>query len=143
MDGAEFHPGQYLTFRLGRQEFAIDARRVKGIVPLHDLETGDCGEARSTWFLGYAKLCGAPHPVKDLAAWLGLPRRASGRSSCIVIVDQGALVGFPVDRVCDVILARACDFSHGKIRIGRPRRLLYADQLFVGEHEPEAAKVTL
>ncbi len=131
-----------MTFRLGGQEFAIEAKRVKGIVPPHDLENAEAGAAQGLWFLGRATVRDTPFPVMDLAGWLGLERRAGGRNSCIVVIDQGSLVGFPVDRVCDVILARAGDFSHGRIRIGRPRRVLDADQLFSAAREPEAEKVT-
>lgn len=136
VDGAEFHPGEYLTFRLAGREFAIDARRVKGIVPLHEIESAEPGAAAPRWLLGHASVHGAPFRVMDLAEWLGLPRRAGGRNPYIIVIQQADLVGFPVDRVCDVILARAKDYSHGRIRIGRPRRVLCADSLFSPPPDP-------
>ena len=145
MDAQEFHPGEYLTFRLAGQEFAIDATRVKGIVPLHDMEPVEPGGAGPRWLMGSARVHGRRVQVLDLAGWLGLARRAQGRNPYILAVDSSCLedagvLGFPVDRVCDVVLARARDYSHGKLRIGRPRRVLDAGRLFCGAGcQPAAA----
>jgi chemotaxis signal transduction protein len=123
-----------LTFRLAGQEFAIDATRVKGIVPLHDMETMEPFAGGPRWLMGRAAVHGRPVQVLDLARWLGLVRGAQGRNPYILAVDvPGGFLGFPVDRVCDVVLARARDYSHGKLRIGRPRRVLNADRLFSAE----------
>jgi len=133
VDSSEFHPGKYLTFRLGGQEFAVDATRVKGIVPLHDMEAAESSTDGPPWLMGRAAVRGQPFEVMDLARSLGLARRAQGRNPYIIVVDgleAGGIRGFPVDRVCDVVLARARDYSHGKLRIGRPRRVLDADCLF-------------
>ena len=130
-----------MTFRLAGQEFAIDAKRVKGIVPLHDMETVERDAADAQWLMGSARVHGRLVQVLDLARWLGLARRAQGRNSYVLAVDRGSdILGFPVDRVCDMVVARARDYSHGKLRIGRPRRVLDADQLFsANEAELESA----
>ena len=136
MDAPEFRPGEYLTFRLAGQEFAIDATRVKGIVPLHDLEMGEPLEGGPRWLLGRAAVHGRSVPVLDLARWLSLAGAARGPNPYILAVESacpdahGGIVGFPVDRVCGVVLARARHYSNGKLRIGRARRVLDADRLF-------------
>jgi len=142
VDSSEFHPGEYLTFRLAGQEFALDATRVKGIVPLHDMEATEPQPDGPQWLMGRAAVRGQPFEVLDLAGSLGLARKAQGRNPYIIVVDgseAGGIRGFPVDRVCDVVLARARDYSHGKLRIGRPRRVLDADHLF---SEPVLADAT-
>jgi len=143
VDAADFRSGEYLTFRLARQEFAIDATRVKGIVPMHVMEFVEPEDGAPSLCLGRATVQGQAFEVLDLARWLGLARGAQGRNAYIVAVERaveravetaveshGRIVGFPVDRVGEVVLARAHDFSSGKIRIGRPRRVLDADRLF-------------
>ena len=122
-----------MTFRLAGQEFALDATRVKGIVPLHDMEAAESGADSPQWLMGRAAVRGQPFEVMDLARSLGLARQAQGRNPYIIVVGRSeseGLRGFPVDRVCDVVLARTRDYSHGKLRIGRPRRVLDADCLF-------------
>lgn len=135
MDSAEFHSGEYLTFRLAGQEFAIDAARVKGIVPMHHMETVEPQEGDPQGLMGHAAVLGRPFPVLDLARWLGLRRRLQGRNPYIIVIDstrveKSGILGFPVDRVCDVMTARERDYSHGKLRVGRARRILDADRLF-------------
>ena len=129
MESEDFHPGEYLTFRLSGQEFAIDATRVRGIVPLFAVEPV---EPSIPGLLGQSSVRGRTCPVRDLAKWLKLMRPVQGRDPYVLAVETArGLIGFPVDRVCDVVLARARDFSHGRIRIGRPRRVLDPDGLFV------------
>jgi chemotaxis signal transduction protein len=135
VDAADFRSGKYLTFRLAGREFAIDATRVKGIVPMHVMEFVEPEDGASSLCLGRATLQGQAFEVLDLARWLGLARGAQGRNAYILAVEtavesHGRIVGFPVDRVGEVVVARAHDFSSGKIRIGRPRRVLDADRLF-------------
>jgi chemotaxis signal transduction protein len=141
----EFHPGKYLTFRLAGQEFAVAAARVKGIVPLHDMEPVEPDSNAPEGLLGRAAVRGQPFEVMDLARSLGLARRVQGRNPYIIVVEgleSRGIRGFPVDRVCDVILARTRDYSHGKLRIGRPRRVLDADRLFSAEPQRALAETT-
>jgi chemotaxis signal transduction protein len=119
-----------LAFRLGGQEFAIDSKRVKGIIPMHDMEAAEPGASDPPWLLGEASLRGTSFAVYDLGRWLKLARRVKGRNPCIVVVRGASLVGFPVDGVSGLLLARAHDFRSRKLRIGRPRRILDADSLF-------------
>ena len=148
MDLVEFHSGEYLTFHLAGQEFAIDATRVKGIVPMHEMELEEAASAPRAgvrqWLIGRANVHGRPFEVMDLARCLGLPRPARGRNPYIVVVesisaDECGIFGFPVDRVCDVVLARARDYSNGKLRIGRSRRVLDADRIFQNALDPAPA----
>ena len=125
MDAPEFRSGEYLTFRLGGQEFAIDAKHVKGIVPMHDMEAADDDGS----LLGHAKLQGYEFAVINLAGHLKLRPGERGRSPCIVVIDGVSVIGFPVDGVSGIVMARAHDYRHGKLRIGRPRRILDADAL--------------
>lgn len=119
----EFRSGQYLALRLGRQEFAIDAGSVKGILPTHSLSAPEPGGQGH--FAGTATLRGVRFPVVDLRRMLNLPAGGYGRNPSIVVVDTGSeTVGFLADSVADIMHVRAHEFRSGKIRIGRPRTIL-------------------
>lgn len=117
-----FRSGQYLTFRIGNHELAIDAECVRGILPSHELVGAD---SAGLWRAGSATLHGHTFPVVDLRAKFGYRYGIQGRNPSIVVVDTGSgLAGFLADRVSEVIYVRAHEFRGGKIRIGRPREIL-------------------
>ena len=124
---------RYLTFRVARQDFAIDAERVRGILPFKDLVA--VPRARPS-LAGIASLGGRPLAVFDLCVKLGLPNVSKGRQPRIVVIEvvfgegRRHLAGFVADRVSDVVAYRDRDFSHGSLRgTGRPRRLLDPDKI--------------
>lgn len=126
--------GQYLTFRVARVDFAVEASRVRGILPTHDLEmvapspslTRFFGE----WTCGFVKLRGSEVPVIDLRARLNLPPASYGKRPSIIVLELQSsfgprLAGFVADRVSQVMYAHARDLFHGKLRSGdRWRRIL-------------------
>jgi chemotaxis signal transduction protein len=135
--------GRYLTFRIARQDFAMEIRTVRGILPSHDMESVQepwpalisyFGE----WICGFATLRGRNLPVIDLRSKLHLPHASQGRNRCIVAIevktpDGPLLAGFLADRVTDVVQARECDFSRGKLRVsGRLRQLIEPGMLLPG-----------
>jgi chemotaxis signal transduction protein len=127
----------YLTFRVARQDFAIDAGRVRGILPLDDLVA--VPRTRPS-FAGIASLDGQPLPVFNLHVKLRLPHASQGSQRRIIVIAIGSgegrrLAGFIADRVSDVVIYRERELSHGALRgNGRPRRLLDPDQV-VSEDE--------
>ena len=123
----------YLTFRVARQDFAIDAGRVRGILPSHDLVK--VPRTRQA-FAGIASLGGRPLAVFDLRVKLGLPQVSQGSQPRIIVIEvvlgegRRHLAGFIADRVSDVVVYRDRDLTHGALRgNGRPRRLLDADRI--------------
>lgn len=122
-----FRSGEYLTFRVGQQEFAIEAGPVKAIIPAHDLLSAEHPDP--AWLAGECRLRGEAFPVIDLRLRLKLRHGISGRTPCIVVLTNGKLIGFLADSVSDIIHARAHDFRNGKIRIGRPRQIVPMSQL--------------
>jgi purine-binding chemotaxis protein CheW len=128
----EFRSGQYLTLRVGGQDFAIEAGCVRGILPTHELVSAEQGgvPGGNGWRAGSATLRGQALPVVDLRAKLGLRLGVQGRNPSIVVVEaRGSLVGFLADGVCEVIYARAHEYRAGKIRVGRPREILDPNSL--------------
>jgi chemotaxis signal transduction protein len=133
---AAYRPGRYLAFRIAGQEFAIDAGRVRGILPIHEMaaieEASACSPACAE---GVASLGGWDFQVIDLRSRLRLSRPARGRDRMIVVVEHAApqgwqLVGFVADRVSGLIKARENDYRRGKLHTpGRPRRLLDPDAI--------------
>jgi chemotaxis signal transduction protein len=127
-----FRPGKYVTFRVARQDFAMDAARIRAILPLHELVTLATAHP---WLRGFAALGAHEFPVVDLERKFHLPRASRGRQPCIVAVAIEAaggqrLAGFVADRVSAVVNLRERDFRHGVVHAkGRPRRLLDPDQI--------------
>ncbi len=144
-----FRPGRYLTFRMAQREFAMEADRVRGILPLRDLSELTLPAARSwtaglpvpleEWARGIASVHGREFLVIDLGGKMHLPRPVHGRDPVILVAEvntaQGPqLLGFIADRVCDVIVARERDYRQGKLRNGgRPRVVLDPDTILAGE----------
>jgi len=91
---------QYLTFLLGREEYAADVLSVKEII-----EYGDVTQVPGTpaHVRGVINLRGSVVPVVDLAVKLGREESPLSRRSCIVIVETG-LQG---DRVVTGVVADA------------------------------------
>ena len=123
----------YLTFRVARQDLALAADRVRGILPPSELVPWPGVRPD---LLGVATLKGRTVAVIDLGRKLGLPPDARpGPKPKIVIVevtggaqaslDHPFLAGFMADRVCDVVVYRSRDLHKGMLRgEGRPRKLI-------------------
>lgn len=121
-------PGQYLTFRMARQDFAMAASCIRGILPARDMErvsdpAPNLARFFGEWLCGFASVNGRDFPVIDLPAKLGLPHSTRGRNPCIVAVeiptpDGPRLAGFLADRVSDVVDARERDLQRGKLHTG-------------------------
>lgn len=130
--------GQYITFRIARQDFAMDTTRLRGLLPAYDLITLD---PPSGWILGIASVRGIDFPVIDVRGKLGIAHGSQGRQPCIIVVEVASetgpqMVGFIADRVSDVITIRKHEIREGVIRThGRPRRIFDPDVL-AGEMLP-------
>jgi purine-binding chemotaxis protein CheW len=124
---------QYITFRVARQDFAMESARVRGLLPLHEVIPVESPQA---WISGVAFIRGRDFPVIDLRRKLGLAHGTHGRQPCVVVVDVDGthLLGFVADRVSEVLTPRQRDFQPGMIRVnGRMRRLLDPDQILTEE----------
>ncbi len=96
---------QYLSFRLGQETFGLGILAVREII-----EYGGVTDVpmMPPCVRGVINLRGAVVPVLDLAARFGRAGGAIGRSSCIVIVENGAapeqqVLGLLVDAVNAVL----------------------------------------
>ncbi len=127
-----YKAGKYLTFRVARQDFAMLAECVRGILPMHELAPL---ETAHEWICGFAAVGGRDFPVVDLRAKLGIAHGSHGREPFIVVVEAGTrLVGFVADRVSEVIAVRQRDFRRGMVRTqGRPRRVLEPEGIMKAE----------
>lgn len=109
--GAE--PGQYLTFLLGGETYALGILAIKEIIEYHDLTTVPMMPA---FVRGVINLRGAVVPVMDLAARFARPSSPTTRRTCIVIVEIDGVdgrqdVGVIVDAVNEVIEIPASDIE--------------------------------
>jgi purine-binding chemotaxis protein CheW len=98
-------PREFLTFRLGAQEYGIDAQKVREIRGCRELEgIEDAPEC----YAGAMDLGGAKVPVTDLRVLFELNRAADSIFTVAIILDlEGRALGLMVDSVSDVLrLAR-------------------------------------
>jgi len=127
-----YKAGKYLTFRIARQDFAMNAEHVRGILPVHEMVAL---ETPHDWICGFAAVGGRDFPVLDLRAKLDIARGSQGREPFVVVVETGGrLAGFIADRISEVLDLRTRDFRNGAVRgRGRRRRVLDPDQIMKAE----------
>ncbi len=97
--------GQYLTFFVAGEEYAIGILRVKEIL---EYQTVTRVPTTPAWIRGVINLRGSVVPVVDLAVKLGLPESAITRRTCVVIVElvldgEPAIMGVVADVVSQVV----------------------------------------
>jgi len=126
-----YKAGRYLTFRVARQDFAMNIAFVRSILPVHQMKAIEADK----WVCGFAAVSGREFPVVDLRAKLGIAPGSHGREPFIIVVDTGEkLAGFIADRVSGILDLRARDFRNGVPRThGRARRVLEPAQVMTAE----------
>jgi purine-binding chemotaxis protein CheW len=97
--------GQYLTFRVADEEYAIGILQVKEII---QYETVTRVPTTPPWIRGVINLRGSVVPVVDLAAKLGLAETVVTSLTCIVIVEvafsgERTVMGVMADSVSQVV----------------------------------------
>ncbi len=104
--------GQFLTFFVGGEEYAVNILKVKEII-----EYGTVTAVPNTapWIRGVTNLRGNVVPVIDLAVKFGLPASEASKFSCIVITEvscegEKITMGVIADAVSQVL-----DFSGDEI----------------------------
>lgn len=113
--------GKYLTFRLAREEFAIQVLRVREIMKLQDITAVP---QTPMYMRGVINLRGKIVPVIDLRAKFGFPDVEATAATCIIVVQlhtgrEMLLMGLLVDAVSEVLNFAAADiedtpdFGHG------------------------------
>ena len=105
MENEKFESGQYFTFRLGTEVYAIDIRKVKEVLEVlkitHVPQSAD-------FKLGVINLRGTIVPIIDLHRKFNLPGYEETINSSIIIVqtvidDETVTIGSIVDEVEEVI----------------------------------------
>jgi len=147
IEGSDFRAGQYLTFRIARQDCAIETRSVRGILPWSELAAREnlAGAGPEDFIVGFGSFRGQIFPVIDLGRKFGFPRASRGRNPFIIVIetagDSGSqTAGFVADVVSDVVDVRARDFRRGKIHAhGRPRRVIDANAVLSQDVPSESA----
>ncbi|WP_342651437.1 chemotaxis protein CheW [Pseudomonas sp. REB1044] len=86
--------GQYLTFMLGGEMFAIGILGIKEIIEYGSLTVVPM---MPTFVRGVINLRGAVVPVVDLSARFGRPNSTITRRSCVIIIEASTQEGQPQD----------------------------------------------
>jgi purine-binding chemotaxis protein CheW len=109
--------GQYLTFFVGGEEYAVNILKVKEII---EYDTVTAVPNTAPWIRGVTNLRGNVVPVIDLAVKFGLPASQVSKLSCIVITEvsfdgDNLTMGVMADSVSQVL-----DFSENDIEAPPP-----------------------
>ncbi len=105
--------GKYLTFGLGKEEFAIEVLRVREIMGVQEITSVPQMPA---YMKGVINLRGKVVPVVDLRLKFGLPEKEYTQRTCIIVVQMeqngsSALTGLIVDEVAEVLTLQASDIE--------------------------------
>ena len=99
------HSGQYLTLRLGSEEYAIDILRVQEI---RSYEEPTRMVNSPAFIKGVINLRGVIVPVADLRLKLGISKVEYDEFTVVIILNiHGSVVGAVVDAVSDVVTLNA------------------------------------
>lgn len=117
---AKPHPlgnGQYLTFFIAGEEYAVNILKVKEII---EYDTITAVPNTAPWIRGVTNLRGNVVPVIDLAIKFGLPASAVSKFSCIVITEvsydgEKLTMGLIADSVSQVL-----DFLENEVEAPPP-----------------------
>jgi len=117
---AKPHPlgnGQYLTFFVAGEEYAVNILKVKEII---EYDTVTAVPNTAPWIRGVTNLRGNVVPVIDLAVKFGLPASKTSKLSCIVITE----VSYDGDRLTMGVMAdsvnQVLDFLENEIETPPP-----------------------
>src|ERR1700741_2341314 len=105
---AKAHPpasGQYLTFFVAGEEYAVNILKVKEII---EYDTVTTVPNTAPWIRGVTNLRGNVVPVIDLGVKFGLPPSTVSKLSCIVITEvsydgEKLTIGVMADSVNQVL----------------------------------------
>jgi purine-binding chemotaxis protein CheW len=97
--------GQYLTFRLGEEVFAVDVAKAREVL---DLTAVTRVPGTPKFMLGVINLRGGVVPVIDLRLKFGMPAAERTRETCIIVLDltldgETTTVGAVADSVREVL----------------------------------------
>jgi purine-binding chemotaxis protein CheW len=109
--------GQYLTFFVAGEEYAVSILKVKEII---EYDTVTAVPNTAPWIRGVTNLRGNVVPVIDLAVKFGLPASQASKFSCIVITEvsydgEKLTLGVMADSVSQVL-----DFAENQIETPPP-----------------------
>ncbi len=111
---AEMLAGKYLTFRLAREEFAIQVLKVREIMGIEEITAVP---QTPCYVKGVINLRGKVIPVVDLRLKFGLPELEYTQRTCIIVVQVSlgrttTLMGIVVDGVSEVLNLAGSDIEN-------------------------------
>lgn len=106
--------GKYLSFRLAKEDFAIDVHNVREIMGIQEITAVP---QSPVYVKGVMNLRGKAIPVIDLRLKFGLPDTEYTPRTCIVVVqvetmDGQILMGTIVDGVSEVLSLQSGDIAN-------------------------------
>jgi purine-binding chemotaxis protein CheW len=113
MAGVDQRTGKYLTFLLGREEFAIQVLKVREIMGIQDITSVP---QTPSYIKGVINLRGKVVPVVDLRLKFCLPEIEYTQRTCIIVVQVASAgttlhTGIIVDAVSEVLNLAVADIE--------------------------------
>ena len=113
-NGPASSAGKYLSFRLAKEDFAIDVHNVREIMGIQEITAVP---QSPVYVKGVMNLRGKAIPVIDLRLKFGLPDTEYTPRTCIVVVqvetmDGQILMGTIVDGVSEVLSLQSGDIAN-------------------------------
>lgn len=105
--------GKYLTFNLGGEEYGIEIRKVKEIIPMQRITRIP---RAPVYVRGVINLRGRVIPVIDLRTTFGMESIADTERTCIIVVqietsDHSVTTGVVIDEVREVVNIPAAEIQ--------------------------------
>jgi len=105
--------GKYLTFRLAGEEYGLDIRKVKEIIPV---QKSTRIPRAPEYVRGVINLRGKVIPVVDLRVKFGMDRAEDTERTCIIVAfvetsSSAVMMGLVIDEVRDVLDIGAADIQ--------------------------------
>lgn len=134
--------GKYVTFQLSKQYFAVEARRIRQVLPSKQLMSID-GVAGPIHGLVHTN--GRRFPVIDVRERLGVRRHSERGPQSVILLqprdgDATVCVGIIADKMSDVVEFRERDIRGNVAQLrmygrpyGRPKTLIDPESLFTKE----------
>lgn len=151
--------GKYLTFALGKEEYAVEILKVREIIGYMDITAVP---KTPPYVRGVINLRGQVISVMDLRAKFGMESAKASDQTCIIVVeirhgDRKLSTGIIVDRVSEVLdIAEASieeppsfgtrvntDFIRGMGKIGSSVKILLDIEKVITAEEIEAANASV
>ena len=134
--------GKYIAFQIARRYFAVEAHRVRTVVPANTMQPVDHG---IDFVQGVVRVNGREFPVLDAKSRLGVAEHKPRPRGSVLVIEvgvrgSGACIGLVADKLIEVLDVREREIRGNVVQLrsngrpyGRPKMLLDLEHLVTKE----------